>query len=94
MRTPQFDDWVCLEDDAGDYVIDRFELRVKGRKPLVLNHPSFSKLFYNVQQYLHINRTQAKALLAVSVMDTPDPFTVREHMALVHALTQAPDKKP
>jgi hypothetical protein len=49
---------------------------------------------YNIQQYLHINRTQAKALLAVSVMNTPTPFTVREHMALIHALTQAPDKKP
>jgi hypothetical protein len=99
MITPHPDDWipdnwVCLEDDEDDYVIDRFELRIKGKKPLVLNQPSFSKLFYNVQQYLHINQSQAKALLKVSVVDTPEPFTAQEHMALLHALVrQGPNKE-
>ncbi|MGR5299206.1 hypothetical protein ACPV5U_27915 [Vibrio mediterranei] len=98
MTTPQPDDWipdnwVCLEDGEDDYVIDRFELRVKGRKPLVLNQPSFSKLFYNVQQYLHISQAQARAVLATSVIDTPDPLTAKEHMALIRALTQRPEQE-
>nr|WP_248378905.1 hypothetical protein [Vibrio parahaemolyticus] len=35
------DPWVCLEDDEDDYVIDHFELRAPGRKPLILKQPSF-----------------------------------------------------
>ncbi len=51
-----YDDWICIEDDEDedDYVIERFELRIQGRKPLVLNTPSYSQLLVNVQQYLHI----------------------------------------
>ncbi|MCY9855122.1 hypothetical protein [Vibrio mediterranei] len=84
MTTSHSDHWVCLKDD--DYVIDRFELRIKGRKPLVLNQSSFSKLFYNVQQYLNINQSQAK--VKVSVVDTPTPITTQEHMSLLYALVQ------
>ncbi|MCG9661235.1 hypothetical protein [Vibrio mediterranei] len=88
MTNHHTDDWVCLEDTEDDYVIDRFELRVKGKKPLVLNNPSFSKLFYNVQQYLHINQTQAKALLQLTIVDVPDPLTATEHLKLVQALSK------
>ena len=47
------DEWVCIEDGEGDYVIERFEVRVKGKKPLVINHPSFSKLLFVTQQYIN-----------------------------------------
>ncbi|WP_171394502.1 hypothetical protein [Vibrio mediterranei] len=40
MTNHHTDDWVCLEDGEDDYVIERVELRVKGKKPLVLNNPA------------------------------------------------------
>ncbi|NOI26735.1 hypothetical protein [Vibrio mediterranei] len=83
------DEWICLDDGEEDYVIERVEFRVKGKKPLVLNNPSFSKLFYNVQQYLHINRTQAKAVLQAAIIDVPDPLTASEHLRLVQALSKS-----
>ncbi len=40
------DEWVCIEDGEDDCVIERFEVRVKGEKPLVINNPSFSKFIF------------------------------------------------
>ncbi len=47
------DPWVSLDDGDDDYVIERFELRVHERKPLVLNYPTLSKLMFVTQQFLH-----------------------------------------
>lgn len=79
-------EWVCIEEDDDDYVIERFEVRVKGKKPLVLNNPSFSKLVFVTQQYLNLPLNTTKALLKESVLDTPEPLQLKEHLALVHYL--------
>ncbi|HHC7130264.1 TPA: hypothetical protein ACN37W_004075 [Vibrio parahaemolyticus] len=78
------DPWVCLEDDEEDYVIDRFELRMPGQKPLVLNTPSFSKLMFVTQQYLHASENVTKQILKRTIIDTP--FTAEEHCKLIMAL--------
>lgn len=80
------DPWVCLEDGDDDYVIDRFELRVHGRKPLVLNQPSFSKLMFVTQQFLHTSHETTKQFLRATILNTADPFTAEEHCRLVTAL--------
>nr|WP_061010315.1 hypothetical protein [Vibrio sp. CUB2] len=80
------DPWVCLEDDEDDYVLERFELRVHGRKPLVLNHPSFSKLMFVTQQYLHTSQETTKRILRATILDSAEPFTADEHCRLVSAL--------
>ncbi len=80
------DPWVCQEEDDDDYVVDRFELRVRGKKPLVLNAPTFSKLVFVTQQYLHCSLDTAKSLLKIAIIDAPDPLTAQEHCRLVMAL--------
>ncbi|WP_031431374.1 hypothetical protein, partial [Vibrio parahaemolyticus] len=60
------DPWVCLEDGEDDYVIDHFELRAPGRKPLILKQPSFSKLMFVTQQYLHTSINTAKEILRMA----------------------------
>ncbi|MCG9702692.1 hypothetical protein L1D19_21735 [Vibrio natriegens] len=78
--------WVCLEDDEDDYVIERFELRVHGRKPLVLNNPSFSKSMFVTQQFLHTNKETTKRILKATILDSSDPLTAEQHCLLVMAL--------
>ncbi len=78
--------WICQEDDENDYVIDRFELRAPGRKPLILNTPSFSKLMFVTQQYLHASENITKQVLKRTILDAPDPFTADEHCKLIMAL--------
>lgn len=56
-------DWICIEGDEHDYVIERFEVRIKGKKPLILNKPSFSKLVFVTQQYLNLPLNNTKTLL-------------------------------
>nr|WP_012219796.1 hypothetical protein [Vibrio sp. 23023]ABX76983.1 Conserved hypothetical protein [Vibrio sp. 23023] len=81
-------DWVCIDADEDDYVIERFEVRVKGKKPLVLNSPSFSKLVFVTQQYLNLSLNQAKELIRTTVLDSPEPFTVEEYSRLLAYLEQ------
>ena len=71
----EFEDWICLEAGEDDYVIERFEVRVKGKKPLVLNNPSYSKLLFVTQQYLNIKLEPAKQFIRESVLDTPEPLS-------------------
>ncbi len=80
------DPWVCLEDDEDDYVIDHFELRAPGRKPLILKQPSFSKLMFVTQQYLHTSKNTTKEILRKAILNTAEPFTAEEHCRLVTAL--------
>lgn len=80
------DEWVCIENDEEDYVIERFEVRVKGKKPLVLNSPSFSKLLYVTQQYLNAPLNMTKELIHVTVLQSPDPLTLEEHYKLIRYL--------
>ncbi|EGQ7810196.1 hypothetical protein I6Y99_004218 [Vibrio parahaemolyticus] len=80
------DPWVCLEDSEDDYVIARFELRVHGRKPLVLNNPSFSKLMFVSQQFLHTSSETTKGILKAAILDSPEPLTAEQHCMLVMAL--------
>ncbi len=79
-------EWVCIEDDEDDYVIERFELRVKGKKPLVLNRPDYPKLVFVTQQYLNLSLSTTKEFLKRSVIDTPEPLQLKEHAALVQYL--------
>ncbi|EHV5558123.1 hypothetical protein K0W35_004876 [Vibrio parahaemolyticus] len=80
------DPWGCLEDDEDDYVIDHFELRTPGRKPLILKQPSFSKLMFVTQQYLHTSKNTTTQILRATILDTAEPFTAEEHCRLVTAL--------
>ncbi|EJB0234258.1 hypothetical protein QSX71_004595 [Vibrio vulnificus] len=80
------DEWVCIEDGEDDYVIERFEVRVKGKKPLVINNPSFSKLIFVTQQYLNCSLEMTKELLKRTVLNSPEPFTIEEHIKLVEFL--------
>lgn len=82
----ELNEWVCIEDDDDDYVIERFEVRVKGKKPLVLNRPTYSKLVFVTQQYLNLSLNTTKALLKKSVLDTPEPLPLKDHLALVQYL--------
>ena len=82
------DEWICLNDDEDDYIIERVEFRVKGKRPLVLDKPNFSRLFYNVQQYLHLDRAQTKAVLQVAIIDAPDPLTANEYLRLLQVLSK------
>lgn len=80
--------WLCLEADEDDYVIEHFELRVRGRKPLVLNNPTFSKLMFVTQQFLHTNKETTKKILRQTILDSPEPLTAEEHCRLVMLLEQ------
>ncbi len=80
------DPWVCLEDGEDDYVIDHFELRASGRKPLILKQPSFEDLIYLTQQYLHTTKNTTIQILKIAVINTAEPFTAEEHCRLVTAL--------
>ncbi|WP_407547316.1 hypothetical protein [Vibrio parahaemolyticus] len=59
--------WLCLEADEDDYVVEYFELRVRGRKPLVLNNP----LMFVTQQFLHTNKETTKKILKQTILDSP-----------------------
>lgn len=80
------DPWVCLEDGEDDYVIDHFEIRAPGRKPLILKQPSFSKLMFVTQQYLHTSKNTTTQILRATILDTAEPFTAEEHCRLVTVL--------
>ncbi|EGU41739.1 hypothetical protein [Vibrio scophthalmi] len=82
----KFEDWVCLEAGEDDYVIERFEVRVKGKKPLVLNKPSYSKLLFVTQQYLNIKLEPAKQFIRDSVLDTPEPLSFDEYWRMREVL--------
>ncbi|KNH10827.1 hypothetical protein ACS79_20270 [Vibrio lentus] len=79
-------EWVCIEDGEGDYVIERFEVRMKGRKPLVINNPSFSKLLFVTQQYLNCSLNMTKELIRRTVLNSSEPFTIEEYVKLVEYL--------
>ncbi|EGQ7796011.1 hypothetical protein C1S86_24920 [Vibrio parahaemolyticus] len=81
--------WICLEDGEDDYVIERFELRVRGRKPLILNNPTYSKLMFVTQQYLHLSKTATEQLIRTTILNSPDPLTADEHMRLVRVLEKS-----
>ncbi len=80
------DEWVCTEEDENDYVIERFELRIKGKKPLVINNPSLSKLVFVTQQYLNCSLAVTKEILKRTVLNSPEPFTIEEHIKLLEFL--------
>jgi hypothetical protein len=73
------DPWVCIEDDEEDYVIDQFEIRTKGKKPLVLRKPGFGRLTQNTKQYLNCPLAIAKEVIRASVLDTLDPPTIEQY---------------
>lgn len=79
------DEWICQEED-GDYVIERFEIRLKGRKPLVLESPTVRHLVNVTSQYLNITTQQTHQFLAQAILYTPEPFSIEEHFRLIEAL--------
>ncbi|MCF7361894.1 hypothetical protein C1N32_05530 [Vibrio diazotrophicus] len=79
-------DWICIEGDENDYVIERFEVRIKGKKPLILNKPSFSKLVFVTQQYLNLPLNNTKTFLKETVLDSPEPMMLVEYIRLIEYL--------
>ncbi len=69
-------EWVCTEDGEGDHVVERSEVRVKGRKPLVNNNPFFSKLIFVTQQYLNCSLNITNDLIKRTVLNLSEPFTI------------------
>lgn len=83
----QFDDWILEDLDAEDnYTIARYEVRVKGRKPLVLVYPSMSKLLSNVRQYIGCSDEMARRILIKTIIETPDPLSFDDHFKLLRYL--------
>lgn len=80
------DEWVCIEDSEDDYEIERFEVRVKGKKPLVINNPSYTKLLFTTQQYLNCSSYIVKELIRRTILDSPSPLTLSEHLKLIKFL--------
>ncbi|HHY0551866.1 TPA: hypothetical protein ACVU5P_004185 [Vibrio parahaemolyticus] len=66
-------EWVCVEQTEDDYRIAHFEVRMKGKKPLVIKDPNFEKLLFVTKQYLHTNLTNTERIIRASVIHTPDP---------------------
>lgn len=82
-----YEDWVLTDVDAEDnYVISRYEVRIKGRKPLVLVEPSISKIITNVRQYLSCKESVAREILYKSVIETAEPLSIEEHFKLLRYL--------
>lgn len=74
------DPWILVDSaDDSDYVLERFEVRLKGKKPLVINNPTTAKLVHVTSQYLGINSATAKAFIWRTVVDTPEPQTLDEY---------------
>lgn len=80
------DEWKCLEASEDDFEISRFELRVRGKKPLVLTNPHFTQLVDNARQYLNVNNMVARKFIEASVLESPEPLSFEEHWKLVAAL--------
>lgn len=74
------DDWICAENRDDDYRIARYEVRTKGKKPLVLETPTFEQIVFVTQQYLNISVAQTRRLIILSVIETPDP-DIEWHLA-------------
>ncbi|EIT7126712.1 hypothetical protein V8073_004234 [Vibrio parahaemolyticus] len=83
------DEWVCIEDGEDDCVIERFEVRVKGKKPLVINNPTFSKLIFVTQQYLNCSLETTKELLRKTVLSSPEPLSIDDYIKLVEYLEKS-----
>lgn len=74
------DPWVLVDSaDDSDYVLERFEVRLKGKKPLVIQNPTTAKLVHVTAQYLGINSATAKAFIWRTVVETPEPPTLSQH---------------
>lgn len=79
-------EWVCEKGDEEDYVVERFEIRIKGKKPLVLNDPTFTEIVFVTQQYLNLSLPLTKQVVIKSVLDSVEPLMFEEHCALVNYL--------
>ncbi|HEQ3599493.1 hypothetical protein [Vibrio parahaemolyticus] len=74
------DPWVLVDSaDDSDYVLERFEVRLKGKKPLVIQNPTTAKLVHVTAQYLGVNTATAKAFVWRTVVETPEPQTLIEY---------------
>ncbi|WP_081048987.1 hypothetical protein [Vibrio alginolyticus] len=84
------DPWICLNDDD-DCTIERFEVRLKGRKPLVIEKPTTDKMITITitKQYLNLSLPQTHLFLTQAVLNTPDPLTIDEHFKLIDALEKS-----
>lgn len=82
------DPWICLNEDD-DCTIERFEVRLKGRKPLVIEKPTTDKMITITKQYLNLSLPQTHLFLTQSVLNTPDPLTIDEHFKLIDALEKS-----
>ncbi|MFA0072112.1 hypothetical protein AB4396_00220 [Vibrio cyclitrophicus] len=79
-------EWMCEKGDEEDYVVERFEIRIKGKKPLVLNAPTFTEIVFVTQQYLNLPLPLTKQVVIKSVLDSVELLTLKEHCALVNYL--------
>lgn len=82
------DPWVLVDSsDDSDYVLERFEVRLKGKKPLVINNPTIPKLIQVTAQYLGTNSATAKAFIWRTVVETPEPPTLSQHEDAVKTIS-------
>ncbi len=82
------DPWICLNEDD-DCTIERFEVRLKGRKPLVIEKPTIDNMITITKQYLSLSIPQTHLFLTQAVLNTPDPLTIDEHFKLIEALEKS-----
>ncbi len=82
------DPWICLNEDD-DCTIERFEVRLKGRKPLVIEKPTIDNMITITKQYLNLSIPQTHRFLTQAVLNTPDPLTIDEHFKLIEALEKS-----
>lgn len=86
VGTVNIDEWKCLEAGEDNFELSRLELRVRGKKPLVLTNPHFTQLVDNAKQYLNVSDMVARKFIEISVLESPEPLSFEEHWKLVAAL--------
>lgn len=68
-------DWIQKE---GEWDVARIEFRLKGRKPLVLENPSLSRLVFSFSGYMGLPLPIAEHHLITWLLDTPEPPTLED----------------
>lgn len=69
-------DWVL---SSGDWELEYIEFRAKGKKPLVLHHPTLSALIFKLAGYMGVKIPAIEyAIQKFLLIDTPEPPTIEE----------------
>lgn len=64
---------------SGEWSVEYIEFRAKGKRPLVLNNPSFGGLVYKLAGYLNVKLPIVEyAIQRFLLIDTPEPPTIED----------------